>query len=325
MGAGTPQERKSYTKIKNFTEKDQVRIKYSKIGADKKLMLSVYIGEDVYKELTGGVEYKRINCKYIPNDMLVVTPTNNEKEGIIHRYNGSGMFKTTCLRISLGKMKDLKLSKHDFENRVVEYSIIHGGINEPNNALRIDISNSKKIRFTIGKKDKDVAKQPIENNVTIVPDVYGYSEQNLANDLYGYGEQKHGLVNKGLTAEKARKEKIEGLDVIRNSYTKEENPFLARQKVEGGQIPYFPFNDLDEINEKLDKLVKNQECLSEKLSSILELLNVKEKYEYVESQESIANHKRMAIMEVRISNLEKKLETMNSKVDKSLFERIFGK
>ena len=39
MGGGTP--RKSYTKIKNFTEKDQVRVKYSHIGKDKKLMLSV--------------------------------------------------------------------------------------------------------------------------------------------------------------------------------------------------------------------------------------------------------------------------------------------
>ncbi len=276
MSGGIPKERKSYTKIKNFTEKDQVRIKYSKIGADKKLMLSVYIGEDVYKELTGGVEYKRINCKYIPSDMLVVTPTNNEKEGIIHRYNGSGMFKTTCLRISLGKMKDLKLSKHDFENRVVEYSIIHGGINEPNNALRIDISNSKKIRFTIGKKDRNVAKQLVENNDTSV----------------------YPLIK-------------EGVDVIRNSYTKEEVDRFSSYN--------------SSVNDKLDMLSLNQECLSEKLSSILELLNVKEKQENIGKQESIFFHKITALIEVRINNLEKKLEEINSLDKKSLFERIFGK
>lgn len=285
MGGGVPQERKSYTKIKNFTEKDQVRIKYSKIGADKKLMLSVYIGEDVYKELTGGVEYKRINFTYIPGDMIIITPTNDDK-GLIHRYNGSGMFKTTCVRISLGKFKGLKLNKRDSENRVVEYSIIHGGINEPNNALRIDISNSKKIRFTIGKKDRNVGKWPVENHAATVPP--------LTDEI---------------------------LDSIKNNYILN----TAKPKVEGEQIPYIPFNDLDEINEKLDKLVKNQEFLSEKLSSIVELLNVKEKQENIGKQESIFFHKITALIEVRINNLEKKLEEINSLDKKSLFERIFGK
>lgn len=287
MGASLPQERKSYTKIKNFTEKDQVRIKYSKIGADKKLMLSVYIGEDVYKELTGGVEYKRINFTYIPGDMIIITPTNDDK-GLIHRYNGSGMFKTTCVRISLGKFKDLKLNKRDSENRVVEYSIIHGGINEPNNALRIDISNSKKIRFTIGKRDRDAGKWPVENN-----------DINVKEQVF-------------------------------NTYECSSLGYLAKQKVEAK--PIYSKEEVDRFssynssaNDKLDMLLLNQECLSEKLSSILELLNVKEKQENIDTQESIFFHKRIAIMEVRISKLEKQLETMNSKVEKSLFERIFGK
>ncbi len=149
MGGGTPQGRKSFTKIKNFTEKDQVRIKYSLLGKEKKPMLSIYIGEDVYNQLTDGTEYKRIKATYIHGDMVVITPTNDDK-GLIHRYNGSGMFKTTCVRISLGKIKGLKLNKRDFTNRVVEYSILYGGIDEPSNALRIDISNSKRIRFTVG-------------------------------------------------------------------------------------------------------------------------------------------------------------------------------
>jgi hypothetical protein len=143
MSGNTPTERK-YTKIKNFTEKDQVRIKYSLLGKEKKLMLSVYIGEDVYNQLTEGKEYKRLITTYIPGDMLIVTPTNDEKEGLIHRYNGSGRFKTTCIRISLGRLKDLKLSKSDFKNRVVEYNMVYGGIDEPSNALRINISNRRK-------------------------------------------------------------------------------------------------------------------------------------------------------------------------------------
>lgn len=138
MKGGKPQGRKSFTKIKNFTEKDQVRIKYSLLGKEKKLMLSVYIGEDVYNQLTDGREYKKINTTYIPGDMVVISPTNDNK-GLTHRYNGSGMFKTTCVRISLGKFKGLKLSKRDFTNRVVEYSIIQTG-NEKE--LKIDISSN---------------------------------------------------------------------------------------------------------------------------------------------------------------------------------------
>ena len=119
MGGGTP--RKSYTKIKNFTEKGQVRIKYSYIGKDKKLILSVYIGEDVYNELTNGQTFKRLKVEYIPNDMVIITPSNYEKEGIVHRYNGKGLFKTTCVRLSLSSYKKLKISKKDFNNRVVGY------------------------------------------------------------------------------------------------------------------------------------------------------------------------------------------------------------
>jgi len=114
---------KIYSKIKNFTEKDQVRVKYSYIGKDKKLMLSVYIGEDVYNELTNGQTFKRLKVEYIPNDMVIITPTNEEKEGIVHRYNGKGLFKTTCVRLSLSSYKKLKISKKDFNNRVVEYNI----------------------------------------------------------------------------------------------------------------------------------------------------------------------------------------------------------
>ncbi len=140
--------RKSYTKIKNFTEKDQVRIKYSHIGKDKKLMLSVYIGEDVYNELTKGQDFKRLKVEYIPNDMVIITPTNEEKEGIVHRYNGKGMFKTTCVRLSLSSYKNLKLRKKDFNNRVMEYSIDLFFLLF-NSSLKIDLVGNKRKKITL--------------------------------------------------------------------------------------------------------------------------------------------------------------------------------
>ena len=105
MGGGTP--RKSYTKIKNFTEKGQVRIKYSYIGKDKKLILSVYIGEDVYNELTNGQTFKRLKVEYIPNDMVIITPSNYEKEGIVHRYNGKS---SRCDPLPVGVHRNVKIS-----------------------------------------------------------------------------------------------------------------------------------------------------------------------------------------------------------------------
>lgn len=143
--------RKSYTKIKNFTEKDQVRVKYSYIGKDKKLMLSVYIGEDIYNELTNGQNFKRLKVEYIPNDMVIITPTNEEKEGIVHRYNGKGLFKTTCVRLSLSSYKTLKVRKKDFNNRVVGYMFSDRSYYK---CLNVDLIGSKKPRF-VSKFDVD--------------------------------------------------------------------------------------------------------------------------------------------------------------------------
>lgn len=273
MNGNTPTERK-YTKIKNFTEKDQVRIKYSLLGKEKKPLLSVYIGEDVYNQLTEGKEYKRLVTTYIPGDMLVVKPTNDEKEGLIHRYNGKGMFKTTCIRISLGKLKDLKLSKSDFKNRVVEYSMVYGGIDEASNALRIDISNSKKIRFTL--KNTDIIEK---DNVTKQKEV----ELKDIKKLCGEPEK--------LTLD---------------------HPFLAKHNIEVEPSSYIPFNGLAELDEKINGVLKNQEALAESMSFAIELLNialVKGKEEF----ESPDTNRRIAMLEARFSRLELTLENINSK------------
>lgn len=69
-------------------------------------------------------------------------------------------------------------------------------------------------------------------------------ERGLINDLYGYGEQKHGIVNKGLTAEKAR------FEAERNDpYARLQNLQQALGNLsggEGGDLAGHP--DLDKLN-----------------------------------------------------------------------------
>lgn len=297
MGGGTPQGRKSFTKIKNFTEKDQVRIKYSLLGKEKKPILSIYIGKDVYDQLTDGKEYKRLNVTYIRSDMVVISPTNDDK-GVIHRYNGSGMFKTTCVRISLGKFKGLKLSKRDFINRVVEYSILYGGINEPSNALRIDISNSKKIRFTVKPQEKlDADKKQVFNT---------YEDTNLGYLSKPYIEKER-YCSQLITPLGER--------VLGPS----EETILTNTKADKkpDKSTYIP-----RMDHKLDEILKKHEDLAEAVVSIYELLNnelvrIKGKDEF----ESPDTNKRIAMLEARFYRLELALEEKN----KSLFEKIFGK
>ena len=69
-------------------------------------------------------------------------------------------------------------------------------------------------------------------------------ERGLINDLYGYGEQKHGIINKGLTAEKAR------FEAERNDpYARLQNLQQALDNLsggEGGDLAGHP--DLDKLN-----------------------------------------------------------------------------
>jgi len=69
-------------------------------------------------------------------------------------------------------------------------------------------------------------------------------ERGLINDLYGYGEQKHGIINKGLTAEKAR------FEAERNDpYVRLQNLQQALNNLsggEGGDLAGHP--DLDRLN-----------------------------------------------------------------------------
>jgi len=69
-------------------------------------------------------------------------------------------------------------------------------------------------------------------------------ERSLVNDLYGYGEQKHGIVNKGLTAEKAR------FEAERNDpYARIQNLQQALNNLGGGESGDLAGHpDLDKLN-----------------------------------------------------------------------------
>lgn len=295
--------RKSYTKIKNFTEKDQVRVKYSYIGKDKKLMLSVYIGEDVYNELTNGQTFKRLQVKYIPNDMVIITPTDNEKEGIVHRYNGKGLFKTTCVRLSLSSYKTLKVRKKDFNNKVVEYNILKNIAGS--NKLRVDLIGSKKQRFVNKVDINDVVPQSYVSNSKIKPldisapeeymdDTCMFVSHHFLNDV------RDAIENRLLDMEERFEKRIQLLESLLKEFMDQPLRPLKPSKENNLDIDTFKqligktsdemkirFSNVEKAIVELD--IKNSDIKS-KLTVILSLLSNKKSDEY-----------------------------------KSIFERIFGK
>lgn len=294
MGGSTT--RKSYTKIKNFTEKDQVRIKYSHIGKDKKLMLSVYIGEDVYNELTNGMNFKRLKVEYIPNDMVIITPTNEEKEGIVHRYNGKGMFKTTCVRLSLSSYKTLKIRKKDFNNRVVEYTI-------NNHRLNIDLIGDKRKKITPTdpiKVHKEFAHRPFIESIKPIeisaPDYQDmpsreyidgptpmYVSHDFLNDI------RDTIENRLLGIEERFEKRIQEIESLLKEFM--DQP-LRPLKADKGNI-----NPIDIVKDSINAMGKEIVELNTKLFNIESKINV----------------------------LLQKAEFKNCHENKSLMEKIFGK
>lgn len=308
--------RKSYTKIKNFTEKDQVRIKYSHIGKDKKLMLSVYIGEEVYKALTGGLKYERLKVEYIPNDMVIITPTDNEKEGIVHRYNGKGLFKTTCVRLSLSSYKNLKIRKKDFNNRVVEYNIwfdtarIYGC-----NKLNVDLIGSKNPRFVNKIDINDIVPQDYVSNSkikpleSIAPIHYPYNcDSRILDYSMGEGCVTHDCLN-------------DVRDTIENRLLDMEERFEKRIGIlenllnEFMDQPLRPLKPSKENNLDIDTFKQLIGKTSDEMK--IRFSNVEKAIEELDIKNSDIKSKLTIILSL-ISN-------KKSHEDKSLFERIFGK
>lgn len=327
--------RKSYTKIKNFTEKDQVRVKYSYIGKDKKLMLSVYIGEDVYNELTNGQTFKRLQVKYIPNDMVIITPTDNEKEGIVHRYNGKGLFKTTCVRLSLSSYKTLKVRKKDFNNKVVEYNILKNIAGS--NKLRVDLIGSKKQRFVNKVDINDVVPQSYVSNSKIKPldisapeeymdDTCMFVSHHFLNDVRDTIENR--LLDMEERFEKRIKEQedyflkkfethITGTFATRLNILEENVKFLSNA-VEINVSATSPKElDIDTLKQLFDKIT---DTMNFKLSKVESGINE------LESRVNCLKAVDTEYMSYRFSEIKDLLnEIKKSHENKSLFERIFGK
>ena len=307
--------RKSYTKIKNFTEKDQVRIKYSHIGKDKKLMLSVYIGEDVYNELTNGQTFKRLKIEYIPNDMVIITPTDNEKEGVIHRYNGKGMFKTTCVRLSLSSYKTLKLRKKDFNNRVVGYNMwldkahIYGY-----NKLNVDLIGDKRKSKVINKRLlPDYTKPQIEVPIDDIP-LKEFMSIRLTEDRKSIDISPTGII------------------------TPEYNDMPSREYIDGSTPMYVSHDFLNDVRDTIEnRLLGMEERFEKRVQEIESLLK-----EFMDqplrplkpNKENSINEMAKEIVElnVKLFNIESKINVLlqkaefkNCRENKSLMEKIFGK
>ena len=314
--------RKSYTKIKNFTEKDQVRIKYSHIGKDKKLMLSVYIGEDVYTELTKGYNFKRLKVEYIPNDMVIITPTNDEKEGVVHRYNGKGMFKTTCVRLSLSSYKTLKVRKKDFNNRVIGYDIVP--LVENNNCLEINrlkidlISDKRKLKVINKRLLPDYTKPHIEVPIDDIP-LKEFRSIRLSEHIKSIDIGPTGLI------------------------TPDYQDMPSREYIYGPTPMYVTHDFLNDVRDTIEnRLLGIEERFEKRVQEIESLLK-----EFMDQPlRPLKADKGNDEMKTRFSNLEKaivELDIKNSDIksklsiilnllsskkpheNKSLFERIFGK
>lgn len=317
MGGGTP--RKSYTKIKNFTEKDQVRVKYSHIGKDKKLMLSVYIGEEVYNELTGGQKYERLKVEYIPNDMVIITPTDNEKEGIVHRYNGKGLFKTTCVRLSLSSYKTLKVRKKDFNNRVVEYNIwfdtahIYGC-----NKLNVDLIGSRKPRFVNKVDVNDVIPQSYVSDIKplepITPIQYPYNcDSRILDYSMGEGCVTHDCLNdvrdtienRLLDMEERFEKRIQATESLLKEFMKQ--PLSPLKADKENSLKQLLGKATDEMNIRFSKAEKELAIINSRLGLFVQ----------INDPDYISYHFR------EIKDLLNEIKKSHG--NKSLMKKIFGK
>ena len=346
--------RKSYTKIKNFTEKDQVSVKYSHIGKDKKLMLSVYIGEDVYTELTKGYNFKRLKVEYIPNDMVIITPTNDEKEGVVHRYNGKGMFKTTCVRLSLSSYKTLKVRKKDFNNRVIGYDIVP--LVENNNCLEINrlkidlISDKRKLKVINKRLLPDYTKPHIEVPIDDIP-LKEFRSIRLTEHIKSIDISPTGLITPDDHDVPSRvyKEDMDSMivthhylndvrDTIENRLLGMEERFEKRIMEFEDNFIFIDFKIMN--NPKINKLEEDVNAIVEKnVSAIvpkeLDIDNLKQLIGKSNDEMNIRfSNLEEAIVELDIKNSDIKsklsiiLNLLSSKKpheNKSLFERIFGK
>lgn len=310
--------RKSYTKIKNFTEKDQVRIKYSHIGKDKKLMLSVYIGEDVYNELTNGQTFKRLKVEYIPNDMVIITPTDNEKEGVVHRYNGKRLFKTTCVRLSLSSYKTLKVRKKDFNNRVVEYTI-------NNHRLNVDLIGDKRKKITPTdpiKVHKEFAHRPFIESVKPI-EISAPDYQDIPSREYIDGPNpmyvSHDFLN---DVRDTIENRLLGMEERFEKRIMEFEDYFIKKldRLDNKITDNFKINKLEEDAKAIESLLK--EFMDQPLRP---LKPSKENSMNEMAKEIVELNVKLFNIESKINVLLQKAEFKNCRENKSLTEKIFGK
>jgi hypothetical protein len=120
----------TFTKIKNFTEKDEIRIKaagkYTENNT-KSGQLAIYIGGEVYLNFFGDDKKIDITYGYSPitkERTILLSKLKEGKKGYSSHITGNGHNQTRKLVISVGKYF---INKNDYNNKPVNYVVNKNG------------------------------------------------------------------------------------------------------------------------------------------------------------------------------------------------------
>jgi len=120
----------TFTKIKNFTEKDEIRIKaagkYTENNT-KSVQLAIYIGGEVYLNFFGDDKKIDITYGYSPitkERTILLSKLKEGKKGYSSHITGNGHNQTRKLVISVGKYF---INKNDYNNKPVYYVVNKNG------------------------------------------------------------------------------------------------------------------------------------------------------------------------------------------------------
>jgi hypothetical protein len=181
--------------------------------------------------------------------------------------------------------------------------MLHGGIDEVRNTLRIDISNSKKIRFTLTPQEALDADKSIYNElkpgVKAVQSSYG-SKQKVEKERYS----------------------SQAFSPSGKVYRPSEETILTNTKADKkpNKNTYIP-----RMDDKLDEIIRNQKSLEKEITELVSKNTDLNSRMNLILQEIEVFPKLVQQTDFLIVRLKKLIEAYEESLkNKSLFERIFG-
>lgn len=309
----------TFTKIKNFTEKDEIRIKAAGKYIEnntKSGQLAIYIGGEVYLNFFGDDKKIDITYGYSPitkERTILLSKLKEGKKGYSSHITGNGHNQTRKLVISVGKYF---INKNDYNNKPVSYVVNKNGEIE----LYIDNIYSK-------RKTKD--KVYFEGGEVNVNDIASKIAKNIKpNKTKVFKDNREIIVEPGryINIEQDFNELI----FKELKYLKEQ-VYLINEKT----IEFFKTINFS-INTKLDKQATDlkEYFLVNNIELMKEIINSKgyDKND-IESKPKITMDLIRVIINEELKNtlnfydkkIELKLKRYDENKDKrSLFSRIFG-